>query len=76
MSPNVNSEDLITYLYKRVNSFKGHELIKDTSRISSIKFDTFIDSSISSPLSFTVFELSDKGEMLIDNISKIIESEK
>lgn len=70
-----NLEDLITYLYRNFNTFKGHELIKDTSRISSIKFDSFIDSSVSNPLSFTIFELSDKGEMLIDNVSKVIESE-
>ncbi|MCD7879255.1 MAG: hypothetical protein LUG16_04895 [Candidatus Gastranaerophilales bacterium] len=70
-----NKEDIITFLYKNVVTKKNSDLIKDTSRINKIKFDAYIDSSISNPLSFTVFELSDKGELLIDNASRIIESE-
>ena len=30
---------------------------------------------MTTPLSFTVFELSDKGELLIDNQQKLIESQ-
>lgn len=49
--------------------------MKDTTRLSKIKYDAYVDSTISSPLSFTVFELSDKGELLIDNPARIVESE-
>ncbi len=70
-----NTEDLITFLYKHVKTYNNNEILKDTTRINKIKFDAYVDSSISAPLSFTVFELSDKGELLIDNPSKIIESE-
>lgn len=75
MSQFVNREDIITFLYKKVVSKKDSALIKDTSRLSKVKFDVYIDSSISSPLSFTVFQLSDKGELLIDDTSRLIESE-
>ncbi len=70
-----NLEDIITFLYKHITSFKGSSLVKDTTRLSKVKYDAYIDSTISSPLSFTVFELSDKGELLIDNASRIIGSE-
>ncbi len=70
-----NLEDLITFLYGHITTFKDREIIKDTTRLSKVKFDAYIDSTISAPLSFTVFELSDKGELLIDDSSKIIDSE-
>ncbi len=70
-----NREDLITFLYRHITTFKNANIIKDTTRLSKIKFDAYIDSSISSPLSYTVFELSDKGELLIDEPSRVIESE-
>lgn len=75
MNTYVNHEDLITYLYQNLSSRKGESLVKDTTRLSKIKFDAYVDSTISSPLSFTVFELSDKGELLIDNPQKLVESE-
>ena len=75
MSQYNNQEDLITFLYKHITTKKDAALLKDTSRLSKIKFDAYIDSTISSPLSFTVFELSDKGELLIDNPTRLIESE-
>ena len=75
MSQYNNLEDIITFLYQKITSFKCRELLKDTSRISKIKFDAYVDSTISSPLSFTIFELSDKGELLIDNPSRLVESE-
>ena len=70
-----NLEDLITYLYKNLTSKKDASLVKDTTRLSKIKFDAYVDSTISSPLSFTVFELSDKGELVIDNPARLVESE-
>ncbi len=75
MSQYNNLEDIITFLYKNISSFKGDSLLRDTTRVSKIKYDAYVDSTISSPLSFTVFELSDKGELLIDNASRIVESE-
>ena len=70
-----NQEDIITYLYQKLTTNKNASLIKDTTRLSKIKFDAYLESSISTPLSFTIFELSDKGEMIIDNPQKIIDSE-
>ena len=70
-----NIDDIITFLYRHVTSKKDSSLIKDTTRLNSVKYDAYIDSSLSSPLSFTVFELSDKGELLIDNAERIISSE-
>ena len=75
MNNYTNLEDLITYLYQNLTSRKGSNLIKDTTRLNKIKFDAYVDSTISSPLSFTVFELSDKGELLIDNPSRLVDSE-
>ncbi|MBQ3642226.1 hypothetical protein II906_09945 [bacterium] len=70
-----NTEDIITYLYHKFVSHKNSPLIKDTTRLSKIKFDAYLDSTISNPMSFSIFELSDKGELLIDNPAKIMESE-
>ncbi len=75
MKQYTNIEDIITFLYKHITTFKNSAVLKDTTRLSKIKFDAYIDSTISSPLSFTVFELSDKGELLIDNPARIIDSE-
>ncbi len=70
-----NLEDIITFLYRNITTFKDANLIKDTTRINKIKYDAYIESSISSPLSFTIFELSDKGELLIDNVERLLASE-
>ena len=75
MSNYNNLEDIITFLYKHITTYKGSNILKDTTRLSKVKFDAFVDSTISSPLSFTVFELSDKGELLIDNAQRLLESE-
>lgn len=69
-----NKDDIITALYKWVTSYKDKELVKDASNLQ-FKFDAYVDSSISTPLSFTVFELSEKGELLIDEPSRIVESQ-
>lgn len=75
MSQYNNLEDIITFLYKKITTKKDMPLLKDTTRLSKVKFDAYIDSTISNPLSFTVFELSDKGELLIDNPTRLMESE-
>ena len=70
-----NLEDIITFLYRHVTGQKDGVLIKDTTRLSKIKYDAYVDSSISNPLSFTIFNLSDKGELVIDNAARVAESE-
>ncbi len=69
-----NLEDLITFLYHQITTNKNTNILKDTTKLKNIKFDAYIESSISSPLSFTIFELSDKCELIIDNPARIIES--
>ena len=68
-------DNIINHLWNWVTTVKDRELIKDTTRICTTKFDGYINSTISDPLSFTVFELSDKGELLIDNVTRLVESE-
>lgn len=68
-------DEIITSLYRWVKTFKDKEILKDTTRIKNIKFDAYVESSISEPLSFTVFELSDKGELLIDDPARLVASE-
>ena len=75
MSRLSKKDDIITALYKWVTSYKDKALIKDTTNLGQTRFDGFIDSSISNPLSFTVFELSEKGELIIDEASRIAESQ-
>lgn len=75
MSQYNNLEDIITFLYRTITTFKGTNILKDTTRLNKIKYDAYIDSTISSPLSFTIFELSDKGELIIDNPARLMESE-
>ena len=69
-----NKDEIITALYKWVTSYKDKELIKDTSNLQ-FKFDPYVISTVSEPLSFTVFKLSEKGELLIDDTSRIIGSQ-
>ena len=70
-----NREDLITFLYNHITTFKDQPILKDTTKINKIKYDAYFDSSISAPLSFCVFELSDSAELIIDDPSKIIDSD-
>ena len=37
-------------------------------------FDAYIDSNLTTALSFTIFELSDKGELIIDKQQRELES--
>lgn len=70
-----NNEHLITALYQWVTTNKDKPIIRDTTKVFSIKYDAYIESSVSEPLSFTIFELSDKGELLIDDTKRLIESQ-
>ena len=71
---NNSRDNIITALYNWVLTAKGTPVVKDTTRLSNTKFDLYIDSSMTAPLSFTVFEMSDNGELIIDEPQKIIES--
>lgn len=70
-----SNDHILTALYQWITTFKGKPILKDTSKVFNIKFDGYVESSITEPLSFTVFELSAKGELLIDDVSKIVSSE-
>ena len=70
-----NNDHLLTALYQWITTYKGKPALKDTSKVYNIKFDGYLESSVSEPLSFTVFELSDKGELLIDDASAVASSE-
>ncbi|MFA6988899.1 MAG: hypothetical protein WC197_02415 [Candidatus Gastranaerophilaceae bacterium] len=72
---NLKTDEIISFLWNSITTFKGHELVKDTTNIYSAKYDGYIDSAASKSLSFTVFELSDKSEIIIDNVQKLLESQ-
>lgn len=67
--------NIIDHLWNWVRTQKNRDVIKDTTKLFKTKFDCYIDSSVSDPLSFSVFELSDKGELLVTNATKLVESE-
>ena len=68
-------DSLITRLYNWCTTFKNQPLLKDTSKLRNTMFDAYVDSDITNPLSFTVFELSDKGELLINKQQRVLESQ-
>ena len=71
---NNKRDNIITALYNWVLTHRGTPVVKDTTRLSNTKFDFYIDSSMVNPLSFTVFEMSDSGELIIDEPQRILES--
>ena len=70
-----NTDEIITKLYRWCTTYKDQAVLKDTTRLKNTKFDAFIDSNLTTPLSFSVFPLSDKGELIIDNSQKLLESQ-
>ncbi len=70
-----NKDNIITALYRWITTFKNKEILRDTTKLNNFKFDAYVDSSVTDPLSFTVFELSEKGELLIDDTSRLIDSQ-
>ena len=74
MMRNNRRDGLITALYNWILTAKGTPVVKDTTRLSNTKFDFYIDSSMSNPLSCTVFEMSDSGELIIDEPQRVVES--
>lgn len=75
MSTSNNLDNIITRLYKWCTTFKEQALLRDTSKLRNTMFDAYIDSNLTTPLSFTLFELSDKGELLIDKQQRVLESQ-
>lgn len=70
-----NKDNIITALYRWVTTFKNKEIVRDMTRLGNVKFDAYIESSVTDPLSFTVFELSEKGELIIDDTSRLLDSQ-
>ncbi len=68
-------DNIITALYRWVTTYKNKEIFRDMTKLNNVKFDAFIESSVSEPLSFTIFELSDKGELIIDDVSRLMDSQ-
>lgn len=74
MSTGYVVDRIIDYLYQWITNYKDREVIKDTTQLSC-KYDCYIDSSVTNPLSFTVFPLTEKNEIVIDDKKRIITSE-
>lgn len=72
---NLITEHIVDTLWNWCRTKKDRNLIKDTTKLYQTKFDCYIESSAVDPLSFTVFEMSDKGELLIEEATRIMESE-
>ena len=70
-----NTDEIITKLYRWCTTYKDQAVLRDTTRLKNTKFDAFIDSNLTTPLSFTVFPLSDNGELIVDNRQKLLESQ-
>ena len=68
-------DEIITKLYKWCTTYKDQAILRDTTKLRNTKFDAFVDSNLTTPLSFTVFELSDKGELIIDSKQRVLESQ-
>jgi len=68
-------DEIITKLYRWCTTYKDQEILRDTTKLRNTKFDAFIESNLTTPLSFTVFELSDKGELIIDSQQRVLESQ-
>lgn len=66
---------IIDSLWNWVTNYKGHPVVKDTSKLSRTKFDFYLDSTAANPLSFTVFEMNNKGELMVDDVTRLVESE-
>ena len=66
---------IITKLYSWLTTFKDQSLIRDTTNLRNTRFDAYVESNLTTALSFTIFELSDKGELIIDKQQRVLESQ-
>lgn len=72
---NFKAVEIINHLWNWITTNKDRELVKDTTSVYSVKYDGYINSTIADPLSFSAFELSDKGDLIVDDVTRLMESE-
>lgn len=65
---------IIDHLYQWMTTFKDKPVVMDTSK-TNCKFDLYINSPMRDPLSMTIFELSNKGELIVDDSARVAGSE-
>lgn len=65
---------IIDNLYQWVTNYRDRDVLKDTTRINC-KYDAFINSTPADPFSFTIFEMTEKGELIIDNPARVVDSQ-
>ncbi|MGD9580080.1 MAG: hypothetical protein AB7V50_01790 [Vampirovibrionia bacterium] len=65
---------IIDKLYQWITNYKERDVVRDTTRIKG-QFDFFIESSVTDPLSFTVFEMTEKGELIVDDPARLVGSQ-
>ncbi|NLF84268.1 MAG: hypothetical protein GX568_09855 [Candidatus Gastranaerophilales bacterium] len=69
----ISTSTIIDNLWRWFRTANDHDAIKDVTKTNT-KIDCYVDSHVSDPISFSVFELSDKGELQINNVTKLMES--
>lgn len=74
MRPSAETDVLITYLYQALIGQKG-PVVKDVTRIPTAKYDCYLQSTPTDSLAFSVFYLSNKGELLVDDVERLTASE-
>lgn len=74
MRPSAETDVLVTYLYQALIGSKG-PVIKDVTRVGTAKYDCYIQSTPTESLSFSVFRLSNRGELLMDDMERLAASE-
>lgn len=74
MRPSALTDVLVTYLYQNLLGTKG-PVIKDVTRLGTSKMDCYVQSTPTEPLSFSLFPMSPKGELLMDDIERLVASE-
>lgn len=72
---NAKVSQLVDALWNWFSTKRQRPVIKDVTKVSKVKFDCLIESSLADPLSFSVFPLSDKGELEINDVQKLADSD-
>ena len=65
---------IIDKLYQWVTNYKEREVIRDTTRIKG-SYDVYLESTITDPLSFTIFEMTKNGELIVDEPARVVDSQ-
>ena len=71
----LKTQMIIDALWSWFSTKKDRPVVRDATKLSRVKFDCFFESTVSDPLSFSVFGLSDKGELEIDDVQKLADSD-